>query len=292
MGNGKSGRVLAGLAAVGMVLLAACGDATSADGARGLEGSASAVSASAPAAADGLGQHPEAAASEAVDGAEVRTPPVQESLSEAGEDTVSADGFLEDLWNKATGQRLVGHCHLRTGTNCSGQGLAGGDFSIAILTGANFAGAILTGANFNGTDLTGANFTGADLTGASFEMAHVSGTVFTRANLTKAKIYTLIPALNPYFMGADLTRAGVHGIFQGADFTGAIVRGTNLSGSSLFGPNFTNADLRPGKDGDGLWRTSLRDADMTGDTLTGANLTNVAWMDGRICKEGSIGACL
>lgn len=134
----------AGIAAAGLVVLAACGSGTSAGGARGLEADAASASASAAA--------PESSAE-----GEVR---------------------MDEPANADQGPRRVGNCEVAPWKNCSGQDLTGGDFSWGDLRNANFAGANLTNANFEQANLFKADFSGANLTGARFDRAGLMWTIW------------------------------------------------------------------------------------------------------------------
>lgn len=77
-----------------------------------------------------------------------------------------------------------------------------------------------------------------------------------------------------------------------ADLSRASLRATNLEGAGLRAADFTGADLT----GADLSATDLSYATFTGAKLDGvrlegARLDKAAWVDGRICAEGSVGAC-
>lgn len=69
---------------------------------------------------------------------------------------------------------------------------------------------------------------------------------------------------------------------------------TNICAScDLVGAPFQNADLSSKNlAGANLSYANLRDANLSGTILAGANLSGATWVDGTICREGSIGYCL
>ena len=79
-----------------------------------------------------------------------------------------------------------------------------------------------------------------------------------------------------------------------AHFKFAVCRNTNFTNADLAGASFEGANL----EGAVFKNTDLQKANLEGatvDALTdfgGANLSGATWIDGRICKEGSIGTCV
>lgn len=80
--------------------------------------------------------------------------------------------------------------------------------------------------------------------------------------------------------------------WEGCDKTRA-----NLSNSLLRNANLRGADLRRARlDHADLSRADLTGANLTGASLSGtdmraAKLEGATWFDGRICGQGSLGAC-
>ena len=214
-----------------------------------------------------------------------------------------------------------------TGADLHDQNLHGCDFTGTNLTGANLTGADLGGATFVDTTLTGADLTGADLTGATshgiigspaalptgWTVAHglllgasadfhladlsgadltgldLSGLDFNEANLTGAD-----------FTGADLSGADLSGAQVSADFTGANLTGADLT-YTQGSPNFTDADLTnvvtsgvfpdaqalPPNTGYNV-SAAFTDADLSGATLTGADLSAVSTASCTGLRSGGI----
>ena len=61
----------------------------------------------------------------------------------------------------------------------------------------------------------------------------------------------------------------------------------DLSGADLVGADLTGASLSRAK----LSGADFSDANLSGTDLSEANLTGAYWVDGKRCKEGSIGEC-
>ncbi len=214
-----------------------------------------------------------------------------------------------------------------SGADLHDQNLHGCDFTGTNLTGANLAGADLGGATFVDTTVTGADLTGADLTGATshgiigspaalptgWTVAHglllgasadfhltdlsgadltgldLSGLDFNEANLTGAD-----------FTGADLSGADLSGAQVSADFTGANLTGADLT-YTQGSPNFTDADLTnvvtsgvfpdaqalPPNTGYNV-SAAFTDADLSGATLTGADLSAVSTASCTGLRSGGI----
>ena len=120
------------------------------------------------------------------------------------------------------------------------------------LTNADLAKAIMNDARLAGAKMAGARMTGVDLSSADL----------TSADLTNA----------------DLSQADL----VGANFSKANMSGVNLAGSRLSWARLTNADLS---------RANLAGASLAGADLVGAKLSGATWADGKVCKEGSVGAC-
>jgi len=93
--------------------------------------------------------------------------------------------------------------------------------------------------------------------------------------------------------GCDLRGADLRGV----DLSDANMEGVNLMGANLEGVNLEDATL----DDASLEKSNLRNARLHGTSMDhatidevdfkGADLQDVTWIDGRVCKKGSIGSC-
>jgi hypothetical protein len=118
--------------------------------------------------------------------------------------------------------------------------------------GVNWSGCAKVAANLQGAKLRHSKLVGAKLDEADLQVADLSLADLSRASLR----------------ASNLEGAGL----RAADFTGADLTGANLAATDLSYATFTGAKL------DGV-------------RLDGARLDKAAWVDGRICAEGSVGAC-
>jgi uncharacterized protein YjbI with pentapeptide repeats len=184
--------------------------------------------------------------------------------------------------------------------------LAGADLSELDLSQLDFKRANLRGANLFGADLTGAKLDGADLTDARLDRCTIIKTSFAGAQMQGCSFLrpSVFSGLQnnhlevPVFRNANLERAKILALLDGADFSGA-----NLSGASL---TWAPYNQRRSHWGTGLNRSmldrviavrasfadismkqaslrsaDLRHADFRNATLTGADLSdaNVAHAD-------------
>jgi len=117
--------------------------------------------------------------------------------------------------------------------------------------------------NWGGCDKGGAWLRGVDLGSAVLTAAR-----FNTANLTLARLSY-----------ANLARADL----SYANLDGALLQAANLQQANLSYAELKQADLR---------LADLRGARLEAANLTGAMLGQAIWVDGRECKEGSVGACL
>lgn len=118
-----------------------------------------------------------------------------------------------------------------------------------------------------GVSWAGCNYSSASLSGANLSNAMLASAQFVGTNL----------------MGADLTYANIERAnLQRANLENAQLLGANLGGANLSGANFRGADLR---------YAMLTGANVEGAQFEGATLVKATWTDGRVCAEGSIGAC-
>ncbi len=74
----------------------------------------------------------------------------------------------------------------------------------------------------------------------------------------------------------------------GCNLVGANLKAANLNYTDLGSANLKDAILTDAR----MRRANLKDANLTGATLTGADLSGAIWVDGSVCKDGSIGKCL
>jgi hypothetical protein len=93
--------------------------------------------------------------------------------------------------------------------------------------------------------------------------------------------------------GCDLRGADLRGLnltksnLEGANLMGANLEGVTLEGASLEDASCEKTNLRNAK----LHGTSMDHATIDGADFNGADLQDVTWIDGRVCKKGSIGVC-
>lgn len=106
--------------------------------------------------------------------------------------------------------------------------------------------------NLSETRLESADFSGKNLAGYVFTNADLEGANFQNANLT------------------------------GANFEHADLEKTKFNGANLSNANFYHADLE---------EANLKGANIKGANFKNAELEYTTWTNGRICAEGSIGAC-
>jgi len=123
----------------------------------------------------------------------------------------------------------------------------------------------------------GVNLSNCFLQGVSYAGMDISEAVLMNTNLTGADLRAV--KLNHTDMS--------YSIFSLADLEGAELQGAKLVGSDFNAANLMNADLT---DAD-LSYSNLYAADINGAELNGAKLDLARWIDGRICKIGSIGTC-
>ncbi len=116
--------------------------------------------------------------------------------------------------------------------------------------------------NLTGADLRGSNFTGADLAYANLSVTNLTDVDMQQVTL----------------VGANLRKSNLGGAnLGGANMAYAILQNADLSNANLSHADLTNADLRGAK---------IDNAD-----FSGANLSQARWLDGRVCRQDSIGTC-
>jgi len=108
----------------------------------------------------------------------------------------------------------------------------------------------------------GSQFDGADLRGASLTGAHLENATFNDARLD----------------GADLSRARL----INCDFNNASLSGARLNHAQVINSDFMDADLTG---------TDLTGASMINAEFMATRLQGATWVDGRRCREGSVGSC-
>ena len=137
-----------------------------------------------------------------------------------------------------------------------------------VLSTADCRGAPAPGVEWSYCRAAGRDLRGADLRGARLRNALLADAVLASAELT----------------GADLSYADLAGSdLSGANLGAAVLKGVSLRAARLAGAALGEADLR---------YANLTGADLEGASLAGADLSQATWVDGRVCAEGSIGACL
>ena len=187
---------------------------------------------------------------------------------------------------------LLAPLHFCMGCNFAGAQLGAAQFGGGIYVGANFAGAFLERADFRGAKLVAANFQGADLRSALFDGAQCTACNFEGTKLDGASFAGAgMVAANFDAFKATLADASLRGLLSGCmvcNFRGASLTGRDLSGVTLMGNDFSQADLRGTKfDGaaicwyvvNGAQRTTKCDA-MKNALVAGASFRGV-----RICED-------
>jgi len=83
--------------------------------------------------------------------------------------------------------------------------------------------------------------------------------------------------------GLDLSESNLEGAnLMGANLEGVLLEEATLDDASCEKANFRNAKLHA---------TSMDHATIDDADFKGADLQDVTWIDGRVCKKGSIGVC-
>jgi uncharacterized protein YjbI with pentapeptide repeats len=118
---------------------------------------------------------------------------------------------------------------------------------------------------------------------------------------------SLMPVISSAFVPEDLERLKDSKKCPGCDLRGADLRGLNLNGANLEGANLLEANLegvtlvKAVLDDASCEKTNFSNAKLQGASMDhatldaadfkGADLQDVIWIDGRLCKKGSIGTC-
>lgn len=93
--------------------------------------------------------------------------------------------------------------------------------------------------------------------------------------------------------GCDLRGADLRGVdlsdanMEGVNLMGANLESVNLEDAVLDDASLEGANLRNAR----LHGASMDHAGIEGAVLLGADLQDVTWIDGKVCKKGSIGIC-
>ncbi len=128
--------------------------------------------------------------------------------------------------------------------------------------------AAAAGVNWSFCRKQGQSLAAMDLSSANFNSTQFQAADFSRSKLKNADLSY-----------ADLSQAMLtQANLQGAKLRGANLRQANLQGATLVGADLAYAELLGAK---------LEDAN-----LKGADLSNAIWLNGQVCLNGSIGACL
>lgn len=117
------------------------------------------------------------------------------------------------------------------------------------------------------------NWSGCDKAGAWLRGVDLGSAVLTAARLNTANL-SLSRLAYANLVRADLSYANLEG---------ALLQAANLQQANLSYAELKNADLR---------LADLRGANLEAANLTGARLDDAIWIDGRECKQGSVGVCL
>ncbi|HEY7088968.1 MAG TPA: pentapeptide repeat-containing protein [Tepidisphaeraceae bacterium] len=152
------------------------------------------------------------------------------------------------------------------------QGLSFGNFH-ADLSGWDFRGGVdLSNANFTSVTLINARFDGATLTLADFLNANIASANFSGAKMQYA-YFAGAAAQNASFKDADLSYANLSADVHGADFSNAIVLGTDFSYTTLVGFHATQLYSTASYQAHDLRGTKLDHNDMTGWSFHGIDLS-------------------
>ena len=123
-------------------------------------------------------------------------------------------------------------------------------------------------ANWDFCNLAGGSFANQDMRNLSGRNANLASGTFSNADMANS----------------DLAYA---------DLNHADLTLSQLSGARLVGANLRNARLNHARlDGADLRFADLTNAEIAGLELAGADLFNAIWVNGRICRRHSVGACV
>lgn len=127
----------------------------------------------------------------------------------------------------------------------------------------------------------------------------VAGVIFCEIALFPLQAFAFVPedlerlTATNNCPGCDLRNADLHGarlkqaVLEGANLMGANLEGADLQGAVLDDAGMEKAVLKKAiLSGASLDHATIDDAD-----LNGALLDDTTWVDGKICKKGSVGVC-
>jgi uncharacterized protein YjbI with pentapeptide repeats len=120
----------------------------------------------------------------------------------------------------------------------------------------------------------------------SFTVSALQAFAFVPEDLERLKATKNCPGCD--LRGADLHGASLEGVgLEGANLMEANLEGANLQDAVLDDASLEKANLRKAI----LHGASLDHATIDGADMSGANLEDSTWLDGKVCKKGSIGVC-
>ena len=157
-----------------------------------------------------------------------------------------------------------------TEADLTGSTLVGTRFIRADLTRASLFGCDLTKADLRGAALTRADLRGVVLRGANLSFADLTGADFRQGQIAMPHPRLGLETLKSENRSADLADA---------NFSGATLDGSQMSGSSACNADFTDCSLRGAKLANAnlkdanLCGANLEDAQVSGTNLEGANLS-------------------
>jgi hypothetical protein len=130
--------------------------------------------------------------------------------------------------------------------------------------------------------VAGMDCTGKDLREVRWDRARVSGSQFDGADLRGASL-SGAQLENASFNDARLDQADLSGTrLINCEFNNASLSGARLSHAQIINSDFMDADLS---------RSDLTESSLINAELMDARLEGATWLDGRRCREGSVGAC-
>jgi uncharacterized protein YjbI with pentapeptide repeats len=166
-----------------------------------------------------------------------------------------------------------------TGLDLAGADLSGcqgryANFTRARLAGTRFLQTNLPEADFSGSDLAGAVFAGAQLPSVRFLGVKAQGIDFSGANLEGLRADNGSDFSGGSFQQAQAVRAVFDtSVFDGADFSGAVMVAAQFEGASLKGSKFDRANLAHAMfDEANVRQALLTNANFLGASLEGADL--------------------
>ncbi len=159
------------------------------------------------------------------------------------------------------------------GWNMQNKNLQQSDLSYNNMKQSNFSGSNISNANLSGVNLVGATLLNVNFNNSKMEVSNLGGAILKGSNLSEIKGYLL-----------NIDYADVSNV----NLSKSDLHYANFSHSNLSNTNATNSNFSNG---------SLEGAVITGTDFSGANMSYTKWIDGstfddgKICAQGSIGAC-